>query len=101
MMKPFSVRLFSSATVVWLFAFAAATSSPAQEPQEDSRAIRTREFLGLGRMPDPKMAAEGARIFGPPCGFCHGVDARGGSAPDLLRSSVVLDDNQGELIGQT
>jgi mono/diheme cytochrome c family protein/small nuclear ribonucleoprotein (snRNP)-like protein len=52
-------------------------------------------------MPDAKMAADGAKIFGPTCGFCHGVDARGGSAPDLLRSSVVLDDNQGELIGQT
>ncbi|MGC2401993.1 MAG: c-type cytochrome [Acidobacteriaceae bacterium] len=63
--------------------------------------MRTREFLGLGRMPDAKMAAEGAKIFGPTCGFCHGADARGGSAPDLLRSSVVLDDNQGELIGPT
>jgi cytochrome c oxidase cbb3-type subunit 3 len=72
-----------------------------QQEQDDSRAIRTREFLGLGRMPDAKMAAEGARIFGPTCGFCHGTDARGGSAPDLLRSAVVLDDNQGELIGQT
>jgi len=104
MMKPFPVRQFSLVAVVWLFAFAAVTSSAAQQPapeQEDSRAIRTREFLGLGRIPDAKMAADGAKIFGPTCGFCHGVDARGGSAPDLLRSSVVLDDNQGELIGQT
>jgi cytochrome c oxidase cbb3-type subunit III len=69
------------------------------ETQEDKRAVRTREFLGLGRMPDAKMAAEGAKIFGPNCGFCHGADARGGSAPDLLRSPVVLDDNQGELVG--
>jgi cytochrome c oxidase cbb3-type subunit III len=52
-------------------------------------------------MPDATMAAEGAKIFGPTCGFCHGADARGASAPDLLRSPVVLDDNQGELIGQT
>ncbi len=64
--------------------------------QEDSRAIRTREFLGLGRMPDAKMAAEGSKIFGPNCSFCHGADARGGTGPDLLRSAVVLDDNQGE-----
>lgn len=78
-----------------------ARPNSATQEQEDSRAIRTREFLGLGRMPDAKMAAEGAKIFGPTCGFCHGSDARGGSAPDLLRSSVVLDDNQGELIGQT
>jgi mono/diheme cytochrome c family protein len=47
------------------------------------------------------MAAEGGKIFGPTCGFCHGTDARGGEGPDLLRSPVVLDDNQGELIGPT
>src|ERR1700759_2092859 len=103
MRKPFSVSQFTLAAVTAFFVLAAAAASPAQEPQEqeDSRAIRTREFLGLGRMPDAKMAAEGAKIFGPTCGFCHGVDARGGSGPDLLRSSIVLDDNQGELIGQT
>jgi cytochrome c oxidase cbb3-type subunit 3 len=102
MMKPFSVGKFTLVTVISLFVFTSATSCVAQDQeQEDSRAIRTREFLGLGRMPDAKMAADGAKIFGPTCGFCHGVDARGGSAPDLLRSSVVLDDNQGELIGQT
>jgi cytochrome c oxidase cbb3-type subunit 3 len=71
------------------------------ETQEDKRAVRTREFLGLGRRPDAKMAAEGAKIFGPNCGFCHGADARGGSGPDLLRSPVVLHDNQGEMIGPT
>jgi len=77
------------------------TASPATPQQEDARAIRTREFLGLGRIPDARMAAEGAKIYGPTCGFCHGVDARGGSGPDLLRAAVVLDDNQGELIGTT
>jgi mono/diheme cytochrome c family protein len=96
-------RFILSFAVIVFLGLAAAPFSLAQEPQEqeDSRAIRTREFLGLGRMPDAKMAAEGARIFGPTCGFCHGTDARGGSAPDLLRSAIVLDDNQGELIGQT
>jgi mono/diheme cytochrome c family protein len=73
----------------------------AQDEQEDERGLRTREFLGLGRMPDAQKAAEGAKIFGPTCGFCHGNDARGASGPDLLRSAVVLDDNQGELIGET
>jgi mono/diheme cytochrome c family protein len=47
------------------------------------------------------MAAAGAKIFASACAFCHGVDARGGSGPDLLRSPVVLDDNQGELVGPT
>jgi cytochrome c oxidase cbb3-type subunit III len=77
----------------------AASGQGAAETQEDSRAVRTREFLGLGKMPDARMAAEGAKIFGPTCGFCHGVDARGATGPDLLRSPVVLDDNQGEVIG--
>jgi cytochrome c oxidase cbb3-type subunit 3 len=103
MMKSFSVNQFTLAAIMSFFVLASAAVSPAQEQQdqEDSRAIRTREFLGLGRLPDAKMAAEGAKIFGPTCGFCHGTDARGGSAPDLLRSAVVLDDNKGELIGQT
>src|SRR5216683_3108493 len=98
MMKPFPVSQFTFVAVISFFVLTAAASSLAQEQQEqeDSRAIRTREFLGLGRMPDAKMAAEGARIFGPTCGFCHGTDARGGTGPDLLRSAVVLDDNQGE-----
>jgi len=58
-----------------------------------------RQFLGLGRAPDAKIAAEGAKLFGPTCGFCHGANARGGAGPDLLRSPVVLDDNQGEVLG--
>ena len=98
--------------VIAALAAGAAVSSPAQQAapaagqsatdtQEDSRAVRTREFLGLGRRPDAKLAAEGAKIFGPSCGFCHGAEARGGSGPDLLRSPVVLDDNRGELVGPT
>ncbi len=67
--------------------------------QEDTRAIRTREFLGLGREPDAKAAASGKQLFAPTCAFCHGADARGAEGPDLLRSPIVLDDDQGELIG--
>jgi cytochrome c oxidase cbb3-type subunit III len=101
-MKPLTPRKCACATVL-LLALAPVLPSPAQEPQqqEDSRAVHTREFLGLGRMPDARMAAAGAQIFAPTCGFCHGANARGASGPDLLRSAIVLDDNQGELIGQT
>jgi cytochrome c oxidase cbb3-type subunit 3 len=74
------------------------SSALAQQP-ESQRALRTREFLGLGRQPNPELASDGQRIFGPTCGFCHGVDARGGQGPDLLRSPLVLDDDDGELIG--
>ena len=86
----------------WATAGSVQAHSQAQQSQpEDARGLRTREFLGLGRMPDAAKAAEGAKIFASNCSFCHGNDARGASAPDLMRSAVVLDDNQGELIGST
>lgn len=45
-------------------------------------------------------AAAGQAIFRQNCGFCHGQDARGASGPDLIRSSVVNHDVNGNLIGQ-
>lgn len=77
----------------------APNSKAAAPTQESVRATQMRQFLGLGREPDAKAAAEGATIFGPTCAFCHGATARGGVGPDLLRSSAVLDDNQGEVVG--
>lgn len=74
-------------------------SSVSAQKQEGQRALRTREFLGLGRQPDPQLASDGEKIFGPTCGFCHGADARGAQGPDLLRSALVLDDDHGELMG--
>jgi len=41
----------------------------------------------------------GKSTFGVSCAFCHGSDARGGEiGPNLLRSAVVLEDQNGELI---
>jgi cytochrome c oxidase cbb3-type subunit 3 len=34
------------------------------------------------------------------CGFCHGPDARGANGPDLIRSSLVSHDVDGNLIGE-
>jgi len=43
--------------------------------------------------------ARGKATYGVSCGFCHGSDARGGEVgPNLLRSSVVMQDQSGELI---
>lgn len=55
-------------------------------------------FAGPDRV-DPLVAARGQKIFGPSCGFCHGADAAGKSAPDLIRSQLVLHDEGGNLIG--
>jgi cytochrome c oxidase cbb3-type subunit 3 len=41
----------------------------------------------------------GKTTYGVSCSFCHGSDARGGEVgPNLLRSAVVLQDQNGELI---
>jgi cytochrome c oxidase cbb3-type subunit III len=43
--------------------------------------------------------ATGQREFRQTCGFCHGLDARGASGPDLIRSSLVSHDSNGDLLG--
>lgn len=62
------------------------------------RAGSTREFLGLGPAPEAAEAAKGAPLFKQNCGGCHGEDARGAQAPNLLRSTVVLHDEKDEMI---
>ena len=59
----------------------------------------TREFLGLGSVPDAVAAARGEKLYAPNCAFCHGEKATGAEAPDLVRSALVLHDEKGELIG--
>ncbi len=45
-------------------------------------------------------AAPGKAQFQQTCGFCHGLDGRGGaSGPDLIRSTLVSHDEGGDLIG--
>ncbi|HEX4227284.1 MAG TPA: c-type cytochrome [Bryobacteraceae bacterium] len=48
---------------------------------------------------DAAAAERGQKLFAPTCGFCHGADAAGKSAPDLIRSQLVLHDEGGNLIG--
>ncbi len=40
----------------------------------------------------------GQDTFKSNCGFCHGDDASGGRAPDLIRSALVLHDENGNLV---
>jgi len=50
---------------------------------------------------DDATLERGKAIYGVNCNFCHGSDARGGEGgPNLLRSDLVLNDKNGELIGQ-
>jgi mono/diheme cytochrome c family protein len=48
---------------------------------------------------DPAAIERGKALYGVQCNFCHGSDARGGEGgPNLLRSDLVLNDKNGELI---
>ncbi len=48
---------------------------------------------------DPASVARGQGTFVADCGFCHGSNAKGGEkGPDLLRSVLVLDDENGKNI---
>jgi cytochrome c oxidase cbb3-type subunit III len=51
------------------------------------------------KKPDPATVERGRSQFKSSCGFCHGDDATGNRAPDLLRSPVVLHDVAGDQIG--
>ncbi len=54
------------------------------------------------RVPQFDQAAvdRGKSTFFVNCGFCHGANARGGDGgPDLIRSVLVLDDEEGKQIG--
>lgn len=49
---------------------------------------------------DSASAERGKANFVAACGFCHGSNAKGGEkGPDLLRSVLVLDDENGKAIG--
>ena len=49
--------------------------------------------------PDPAVE-RGHKAFQQSCGFCHGPDATGARAPDLVRSPLVAHDVKGDKIGE-
>ena len=51
-------------------------------------------------VPAADLVERGRGAFVVSCGFCHGVDARGGEGgPDLVRSEMMLNDEGGNLLG--
>src|SRR5690349_11309526 len=61
-------------------------------PAQDNAAIREQQANAAN-------VSAGKTEFRQTCGFCHGPDARGASGPDLIRSSLVSHDVNGNLIG--
>ena len=51
-------------------------------------------------VPPEDVVERGRAAFTVSCGFCHGIDARGGEGgPDLVRSEMMLNDEGGDLLG--
>lgn len=79
----------------------AAPGAPAA-PGRQGGGGRGATFPAQQRPPgDPAVIARGATLYGIHCRACHGVDLRGGDigGPNLLRSQLALNDQEGELIG--
>jgi cytochrome c oxidase cbb3-type subunit 3 len=47
---------------------------------------------------DPAVVARGREVYDAQCASCHGADLRGGQGPNLLRSPLALNDQNGEMI---
>lgn len=94
---------FAPATLALVFGISLQASAQAQNATTPRPPAR-RAFAGGGRnyKEYPTEALEnGHKLFSQNCAFCHGANAKGGeTGPDLLRSVIVLDDDNGEKIGQ-
>src|SRR5581483_4797103 len=79
----------------------AGTSLPAQNPGAREGGGGRGGYAYPSRPPgDPSTVARGKTIYDTNCSFCHGEDARGGAqgGPNLVRSDIVLRDQNGELV---
>ncbi len=85
-----------------IFAFFVLAAALAQTP----KAPRPRPTGPAAAFPqhaaaDPAAVERGKALYGVHCNFCHGSDARGGEGgPNLLRSELVLNDQNGESIAK-
>ncbi len=61
---------------------------------------RRRRSISAEAPADPAVVARGKAVYDINCALCHGEDARGGdNGPNLIRGAVVMNDQNGELIG--
>lgn len=83
------------------------TPPPTQTPppqgggRGQGRGGRPAVFPAQQRPPgDPALIERGKALYAVTCSACHGVDLRGGQlgGPNLLRSQLMLNDHQGELL---
>ena len=77
----------------------AAPQTPAKPPGTPPAPAARPSAYPVRAAADPAVIQRGRQIFSANCSFCHGSDARGGEGgPNLIRSELVLNDKNGELI---
>ena len=103
MLRLWLVPLLTAAILLPLPAQEPDTSAGARGGRPGARrgggAAGLREFLGLGAAPDAAAAKKGEPLYKQNCATCHGENARGAQAPNLVRSVPVLHDEKGEEVG--
>jgi cytochrome c oxidase cbb3-type subunit III len=91
--------VFSACSAVSAFLVLAGLTLHAQPPPPSAPASQRRPDYPTRPPGDPAKVERGKALYGVNCQFCHGADTRGGDGgPSLLRSSITLDDQQGELM---
>jgi cytochrome c oxidase cbb3-type subunit 3 len=98
-------KMFSAGSAISAFLVLGGLALHAQPPTQGGgrggrgAAITPRTAYPERPAGDPAAIDRGKALYGVNCQFCHGADTRGGdSGPSLLRSSIVLDDQNGELM---
>lgn len=98
----FAVAVASMAAGALVRAQAPAASAPAQAPPAPAPAGRGGAVPAYPARPagDPVQLERGKVLYGVNCALCHGTDARGAQGPSLIRSEILLKDQNGETLAQ-
>ncbi len=96
------IRFYKPTHVVMGLFFSLAVLNAQNPPPAKAPPVR-RGGLGAGgdyQQYSQETLDDGKRVYTANCAFCHGGNAKGGeSGPDLLRSTIVLHDEDGKQIG--
>ena len=95
-------KILAAAAIMCTTFVAMAAQAPPQAPPQPAGRGGVASFPAQQREPeDPALVARGGDVYSLECRGCHGPDLRGGEmgGPNLLRRQLVLNDQNGELIG--
>lgn len=92
--------IFIGAFFMWATAMVGAKQPAADNPLNNAGNNPVAPQFGGPRY-DQAAVERGQQLFVAQCGFCHGSNAAGGqSGPDLIRSVMVMNDEDGKQLGE-